>query len=146
LSAQPKVEALAGTNRASGFLRLLLMATPAGNILNDNIARQKPVREFIRWMILRMLYACRPGAANETIILRVLQNLDFDCELDDVRQAFDYMRSVGLAESHSGRTGWRARLTTLGVAVAEYGTGAPAGIGRPRRWRNSNRRCATPGL
>jgi len=108
--------------------------------LNDNIGLQKPAREFIRWLVLRMLYACRPGAANETIILRVLQNLDFDCELDDVRQDIDYMQSVGLAETgQDGLTGWRARLTAVGVAVVEYGVRAPSGIGRPRRWRRSKR-------
>jgi hypothetical protein len=87
-----------------------------------------------------MLFACRPGAASETIILQVLHNLHFNRELDDVRQAFDYMRSVGLAEvNQDGRKGWRARLTALGLAVVEYNAQAPSGIGRPRRWRSSNR-------
>jgi hypothetical protein len=108
--------------------------------LNDNIELQQPAREFTRWMILRMLYASRPGAASETIILRVLQNLDFDCELNDVRQAIDYMQSAGLAKAgQNGRTGWRASLTALGMAVVEYGARAPSGIGRPRRWRSPKR-------
>jgi hypothetical protein len=111
-----------------------------GVVLNVKIEMQQPVGEFIRWMILRMLYACRPGRVSETIILRVLQNLEFDCELDDVRQVIDYMQSVGLAEAGQNRlTGWRARLTGLGVAVVEYNAEAPSGIGRPRRWRGPNR-------
>ena len=111
-----------------------------GGALNDKIELQQTAREFTRWMILRMLYACRPGVASETIIMRVLRNLDFDCELDDVREAIQYMRSAGLAETgqHS-RNEWRARLTALGVAVVEYNARAPSGIGRPRRWRISKR-------
>jgi len=84
---------------------------------------------------------CRPArGVNETIILRVLHSFDFECALDDVRQDIDYMRSVGLAEAgRNNRTGWRVRLTALGVAVVEYSERDPSGVGRPRRWRNSKR-------
>jgi hypothetical protein len=108
--------------------------------LNDKIGLEQRTREFTRWMILRMLYACRPGAANERIILRVLQGLDFNCELHDVREAIDYMQLIGLAEARQNRrTGARARLTGLGTAVVEYSTRAPSGVGRPRSWRSSNK-------
>jgi hypothetical protein len=108
--------------------------------LNDKIEPQQPAREFTRWMILRMLYACRPGAASATIMVRVLRNLDFDCELEDVREAVEYMRLAGLAATgQHRRTGWCARLTALGVAVVEYSARAPSGIGRPRRWRSSKK-------
>jgi len=108
--------------------------------LNDTFGLEQRTREFTRWMVLRMLYACRPGAANERIILRVLNSLDFNCELDDVREAIDYMQLIGLAEARQNRIrGGSARLTRLGVAVVEYSTRAPTGIGRPRRWRNSKR-------
>jgi hypothetical protein len=111
-----------------------------GGLLNEKIGSQQRPQEFIRWMVLRMLYACRPGAACETIILRVLQTLEFDCEPDDVRQAVDYMQSVGLAEAgQHRRTGPCARLTALGIAVVEYNAQSPSGIGRPQRWRGSGR-------
>jgi hypothetical protein len=58
-------------------------------------------------MILRMLYACRPGAATDTIIARVLQNLEFNCALDDIHEAIQYMELTGLADSQHHRTGWR---------------------------------------
>jgi hypothetical protein len=109
-------------------------------ILNDKIELHKPARDFARWMILRMLYAARPGRVSDTIILRVLQTFDFDCGLDDVRQALDYMRSVGLAEAARDElTGCWARLTVMGVAVVEYDVRSPSGIGRPRKRRNSKR-------
>jgi hypothetical protein len=89
-------------------------------------------------MILRMLYAIRPGGVSETIVLRVLQDLDFECELNDVRQEMDYLRSLGLAEaSQDVPTGWWSRLTAQGVAVVEYDTPAPSGIGRTKRPRGS---------
>jgi hypothetical protein len=89
--------------------------------------------EFTRWIILMMLYACRPGAASERILLRVLQSLHFDCELDDVRQGLKYMTSVGLVQTASDRcSGWRARLTSLGAAVIEY-KARPASDIRRRR-------------
>jgi hypothetical protein len=95
---------------------------------------EQRTREFIRWIILRMLYACRPGAANERIILRVLRSLDFNCELEDVREAINYIQSIGLATArHNRRQGGQARLTALGVAVVEYSIVAPSGIGRPRK-------------
>jgi hypothetical protein len=107
--------------------------------LNDKIEPQQHVREFTRWMILRMLYACRPGAATDTIIARVLQNLEFNCAVQDVHEAVEYMQLTGLACTQHRRTGWRARLTALGVAVVEYSARAPAGIRRPRRWRSSKK-------
>ncbi|HJU12181.1 MAG TPA: hypothetical protein VJ728_14955 [Candidatus Binataceae bacterium] len=104
--------------------------------MNPTSESQQRAQDFIRWMILRMLYACRPGTASEEIVVRVLQNLDFDYALEDVRQALDYMESAGLAViRRTVRNGQRARLTKLGVAVVEYSTPAPSGIGRPRRWR-----------
>jgi hypothetical protein len=109
--------------------------------LNDKIELQEHAREFARWMILRMLYAGRPGGVSETILLCVLQSLDFNCELDDVRRGMDYLHSVGLAEAgEDGLKGRWARLTELGVAVVEYSAHAPSGIDSPRRWRNSKRR------
>ena len=91
-------------------------------------------------MILRMLYAGRPGGVSETIILRVLQDLDFDCELNDVRREMDYLRSLGLAEAgQDDLAGWWARLTAQGVAVVEYNASAPSGVGRPRKSRGSSR-------
>jgi hypothetical protein len=111
-----------------------------GYVLNDKIELQKPAREFAGWMMLRMLYAVRPGRVSQAVILRVLQNLDFDCEPGDVRQTIDYMRSVGLAEAgQNAMKEWWARLTVLGVAVVEYTAQAPSGIGRPKRWRGSKR-------
>jgi hypothetical protein len=102
--------------------------------LNGKIELQKRAREFVRWMILRMLYAIRPGGVSETIVLGVLQDLNFDCELDDVRQEIDYLRCVGLAEAGQDDLagGW-SRLTVLGVAVVEYNAPAPSRIGRTKR-------------
>ncbi|SRR6266851_2980100 len=112
-----------------------------GVVLNDKIELQKHAREFARWMILRMLYAGRPDGIGEAIILRVLQDLDFDCELDDVRRQLDYLRSLGLAEAGQDDpgAGWWARLTAQGVAVVEYNASAPSGVGRPRKSRGSSR-------
>jgi hypothetical protein len=111
-----------------------------GGLLNDTVELQQGAREFTRWIILRMLYACRPGAASEKIILRVLKSLEFDCDLADVRDAINYMRLIGLAETEKNRTtAGRARLTPLGVAVVEHSTHAPSGIARPRRWRSAKR-------
>lgn len=111
-----------------------------GDLLNNTTGLEHDAREFTRWIILRMLYACRPGAASEKLILRVLQSLELNCDLADVREAIDYMQFIGLAESDKNRlaTG-RARLTPLGVAVVEYSTRAPSGIARPRRWHKSKR-------
>ena len=101
--------------------------------MNDKIELQKRDREFARWMILRILYAGRPGRISEMIILRVLQNLDVDCELDQLRQDMEYMQSVGLAEAGcNDTTGCWACLTALGVAVAEYNKHAPSDICHPR--------------
>jgi hypothetical protein len=108
--------------------------------LNATIDLQDRNQEFTRWMMLRMLYACRPGAASESVVLQVLRNFDFNCDLHDVRKAFDYMESVGLAAAVRDRVrGWRARITPLGIAVVEYDVKAPLGIGRPRRWRGAKR-------
>lgn len=109
-------------------------------VVDYNVELPQRTLEYARWMILRMLYACRPGAASETIVLRVLLSLDFDCELDDVRQAIDYMQSTGLAQTRQNRrTGRQARLTALGVAVVEYDERAPSGIARTRTWHSPKR-------
>ena len=113
--------------------------------MNGKIELKKSAREFVRWVILRMLYAGGPGGVSEITILRVVQTMDLDCELDDVRQDMDYMRSAGLAEvGPNGPTGCRVRLTARGVAVVEYSARAPSGVGRPRRWHSSKK--TTPRL
>ena len=108
--------------------------------MDTKIEPQEHAREFTRWMILRMLYAIRPGGVSETVLMHVLGSLDFNCELDDVRREVDYLRSLGLAEAGKGSlTGRSTRLTELGAAVVEYSAHAPAGIDRPRRRRSSKR-------
>jgi hypothetical protein len=108
--------------------------------MNDTTELNDQDQRFTRWLILRMLYACRPGAASGTIMLRVLHSLNFDCAPADLSHAIDYMCSAGLAEARrDDLAGWRAHLTALGVAVVEYNAQAPSGIARPRRWRGSKR-------
>jgi hypothetical protein len=108
----------------------------SGVILNDKIELQKHDREFVRWLILHMLYAARPGGISDIVILRVLQNLDFDCQVDRLREDLDYLQSVGLAEAgHDDIIGYRAGLTRLGVAVVEYKERVPSGVGRPKKLR-----------
>ena len=101
--------------------------------LNDKTAPERHIREFARWLILRMLYAVRPGYGSDPIILQVLQSFDLDYQLDILHQDLDYICSVGLAEQGNDMSGRWARLTALGVAVVEYTTEAASGIGRPRK-------------
>jgi hypothetical protein len=82
---------------------------------------------------MHMLYACRPGAASERIVLQVLRTLGWNYAPEDVRTAIDYMRSVGLAETRLNTvTGRHARLTRLGVAVIECKTLTASDSGPPR--------------
>jgi hypothetical protein len=100
--------------------------------LDDKTHFEKTRLETARLLILRTLYAARPIEADETIVLRILNDFHFNCTLDDVRREFDYLRSLGLAEAGQDEAlGWWARPTALGVAVVEHNAPVPPGIARP---------------
>src|SRR3954466_3191568 len=103
-------------------------------MFDDNIRFRQARLETARLLILRVLYAARPIEADDTTVMRILNDFHFDYSLDDVRRDLDYLRSLGLAEAGpSEPLGWCARLTALGVAVVEHNAPVPPGITPPPR-------------
>jgi hypothetical protein len=92
-------------------------------------------REEARWRILRVLDAGRPIAVSESIVMRVLADVQLPLGPAGVRRELSYLRDLKLTEldNEDGET-WFARLTPAGVDVVEYTIAAPPGIARPRKY------------
>jgi hypothetical protein len=92
-------------------------------------------REEARWRILRVLDAGRPIGVNETIVWRVLHDVKIGLSLMQVRRELEYLKDLGLARLEDvGTETWSAKLTALGVDVAEYTVDSPPGIARPKKY------------
>jgi hypothetical protein len=103
-------------------------------MFDDKIGFFQARRETARLLMLRSLYVARPIEADDTTLLRILNDFHFDYSLEDVQRDLDYLRSLGLAEAGPAEPfGWWARLTALGVAVVEHNAPVPVGITPPRR-------------
>ena len=84
---------------------------------------------------LRVLDAGRPIAVSETIVWRVLADINLALTLNALRRELSYLRDRGLVEIEGeDNDTWYARLTASGVDVVEYTAPAPPGIARPRKY------------
>jgi len=92
-------------------------------------------REEIRWRILKILDAGRPGNVPETIILRAVQDAALAATPSTLRRELDYLEERVLVKI-SGRESmvWAAELSRTGVDVVEYTIDCQAGIARPKKW------------
>lgn len=96
---------------------------------------EKAQREEIRWRILKTLDAGRPLPVVETIILRVLQDINLPATPSSLRRELDYLRDRTLIELHcEDCPTWTAELTRTGVDVVEYTVPCEPGIARPKKW------------
>jgi hypothetical protein len=104
--------------------------------LDEQMDLERRLRETTRWLMLRLLYAGRPTGASELILMHLLNELGWGYTEEDMRRELDYLGSRDLAEvGQDDLVGWWGRLTSHGVAVAEYAAPAPAGIGRPKKFQ-----------
>jgi hypothetical protein len=93
-------------------------------------------REDARWKILQVVDAGRPVGVNESIIRRVLGDVELPIPRDEVRRDLTYLRDLGLIElGGEDEAEWFAKATPAGIAVIEFTAPAPAGIARPAKSR-----------
>jgi hypothetical protein len=103
--------------------------------MTDGIDLEQKQREEARWRIMRVIDAGRPIAVAESIIWRVLVDIQLPFSLNAVRRELTYLRDLGILELQGEDSDtWSARLTAHGVDVVEYNGKAPAGIARPRKY------------
>lgn len=95
---------------------------------------ERATREEARWRILRGLDAGRPYPVAETILLRLLGDINLPATAHSVRRELDYLEERGLIEvMHREDAVWSARLTRDGVDVVEYTVACEPGVARPPR-------------
>jgi hypothetical protein len=100
-----------------------------------NIDLDKIHREEARWRILRALDAGRPVPVNETIIMRIIQDIKLPMTPHGLRRELDYLEErelIRVLDKDSGT--WSAELTRIGIDVVEYTQPCDAGIARPPKW------------
>ncbi|MGH7906263.1 MAG: hypothetical protein ACREP6_06515 [Candidatus Binataceae bacterium] len=99
-----------------------------------DINLEQKQREEARWRILRVLDAGRPAPVSESIVWRVVSEMNIQLSPNAIRRELAYLRDLGLIEldAQDAET-WFAQLTARGVDVVEYTAPAPAGVARPRK-------------
>jgi hypothetical protein len=104
--------------------------------MSDMVDMEQRMREEARWRILRVVDAGRPVPVSEQIVWRVLGDIKLNLSLTQVRRELAYLRDLRLLkiEGEDAET-WMARLTAAGVDVVEYNAKCPAGVARPRKYR-----------
>ena len=91
-------------------------------------------REDARWRILQIVNAGHPVGLTETLIGRVLRDVESPSSRDEVRRELAYLRDIELIEiGGEDDEVWFAIATAQGIAVVEYTAPPPAGIARPSR-------------
>ncbi len=96
---------------------------------------EKAQREEARWRILRGLDAGRPRPVSETILFRLLQDIQLPLTPQHLRRELDYLEDRGLVRLLGQNTPtWSAELTRHGVDVVEYTIECDPGIARPAKW------------
>lgn len=100
-----------------------------------DVDMEKAQREEARWRIMRALDAGRPRPVPETILLRVLQDIELPITAHQLRRELDYLEDRKLV-AVKGRDCpvWTAELTHYGVDIVEYTVECFPGIARPKRW------------
>lgn len=95
---------------------------------------ERAQREEMRWRALVVLNAGRPKPVSESLILRVLTDVNLPATPHSLRRELDYLESRKLIEIQQ-RHGpvWMCELTHLGVDLVEYTVPCHAGIARPER-------------
>jgi hypothetical protein len=102
----------------------------------SGIDLQKAQREEVRWRILRALDAGRPRPVSETILLRVLTDIELPITAHELRRELDYLAGRLLIEIQGRDAGpvWTASLTRMGIDLVEYTIPCEPGIARPKKW------------
>ena len=96
---------------------------------------EKIHRETLRWLILLTLNVTRPLGAGETLLLDTVRQAVPDCTPRELRAELDYLEERELLhiENRDGPQ-WRAKLTRIGIDVAEYTVPCDPGIARPAKY------------
>lgn len=96
---------------------------------------EKAKRENLRWLICQTLLAAQPYGTTELVILDAIQSIPMNVTALELRQAFDYLVMRELVSVSGKETPvWSAKLTRVGVDLAEYTIDCEAGIARPKKY------------
>lgn len=94
-------------------------------------------RQEIRWRMLRVADAARPGRVTEQLVWRTLDDCDLLTTKQELRRTMCYLAGKGLLDVEMGKSpeqDWKVSLTAAGVDVVEYTTDCPVGIARPPKY------------
>lgn len=102
--------------------------------MESNIEQAR--REEARWRVLVGLNAGRPYPVSESVLFRLLHDVNLPISPHDLRVELDYLEERGLLKI-GGRDSatWSAELTRYGIDIVEYTIDCDPGIARPpKHW------------
>lgn len=95
----------------------------------------KAIREELRWLILRTLYAAQPTGTAETVIMNAIQPVMLDVTMTEIRKELDYLAERKLVTVTQKNTPvWFAKVNRHGIDIVEYTVDCDPGIARPKEW------------
>ncbi len=100
-----------------------------------SIDMQKARREGMRWYLLLALNNARPLGATDVLLMQIVGDIYERTTPIELHQQLDYLASRKMVELDKKPDGhWHAKLTSLGVDVAEYTVECREGIARPEKY------------
>lgn len=99
--------------------------------MNEVQRQQQKEREALRWRVLSACYHSKPVSLGEALGLRICADTGLNVEIQQVREAMDYLAGKGLVILQRRDVGWLGRITDAGTDVVEGNTECPSGIGKP---------------
>ncbi|PID48446.1 MAG: hypothetical protein CR991_11860 [Proteobacteria bacterium] len=95
----------------------------------------KARREGMRWNIIVALDKARPIGAMDVLLLDVVRCIYADATPNELQQQLDYLAGRKMVDIDKRADGhWYAKLTALGVDIAEYTVECREGIARPKKY------------
>lgn len=90
-------------------------------------------REYLRWLILSVLWHGRPYGVSESVMMLTARDVLLRVTSDQVRAELCYLEKRGLVKVDRRQAVWHAELTADGESVVDYRIECPPGIARPQR-------------
>lgn len=99
------------------------------------IDMQRARREGMRWYLIVALNNARPLGGLDTLLMQIVQAVYQRVSPNELHQQLDYLEARKIVEITKQPDGhWHAKLTALGVDIAEYTTECREGIARPEKY------------
>jgi hypothetical protein len=88
-------------------------------------------RQTLRWRVLNSAYHSKPVPLGDVLACRICADTGLSADVQQVREAMDYLEGKELVTVRRASVSWLARITDEGTDVVEGNIECPAGIDKP---------------